>query len=85
VLTNGVHKNNNDNTTPIFIGLNKTTRVSNIKTTTKMQNLTITRLINIYDTLQKTRTPQQENIAGKDIELCSQMYFSMNDENAVKG
>jgi hypothetical protein len=45
--TNGTNKNNNDNiTTPMFIGLNKRT--------------------------QKTWTPQEENSAGKDKELCSQ-------------
>jgi hypothetical protein len=34
-------------------------------------------------TTQKTRTPQEENSAGKDKELlCSQMYFSVNDGNA---
>jgi hypothetical protein len=31
--------NNHNNTTPISIGLNKTTQVCNIKTITKIQNL----------------------------------------------
>jgi hypothetical protein len=30
---------NDSNTTPIFIGLNKTTQVSNIKTASKIKNL----------------------------------------------
>jgi hypothetical protein len=30
---------NNDTTTPMFIGLNKTIKVSDIKATTKIQNL----------------------------------------------
>jgi hypothetical protein len=32
-------KNNNNNNTLIFIGLNETTEVSNIKATTRIQNL----------------------------------------------
>jgi hypothetical protein len=44
-------KNNSDNNmTPIFIGLHKTTQVSNIKATTKIQtlwDLTITKFMNV--------------------------------------
>jgi hypothetical protein len=65
-------KINDNNTTLMFIGLHKTTQVSNIKATTKIQNLTIARIINIYYTLQKTWMPQEENSVGKDKELCSQ-------------
>jgi hypothetical protein len=35
----GAYKNNNDDNLPMFKGLNKTTQVSNIKATTKIQNL----------------------------------------------
>jgi hypothetical protein len=62
----------NNNTTPIFIGLNKTTQVNNIKTTTKIKNLSnlsnlaISKIINIYYTSQKTRTPHEEGSARED-------------------
>jgi hypothetical protein len=50
--TNGAHKNN-DNTTPIFIGLN--------------------------NTAQKARTAQEKF----KIDVLKQMYFNVNNENAV--
>jgi hypothetical protein len=59
----------------MFIGVNKTTQVSNIKATTKIQNLynlTITRIINIYYMLQKTHMLQEENCIRMDNDLCSQ-------------
>jgi hypothetical protein len=56
---------------PMFIELNKTTQVSNIKPITKIQNLTITKIINIYYTLQKTRIPQEETVQERIKELFS--------------
>jgi hypothetical protein len=69
---------NNTTTTLIFIGLNKAVQVSNIKTSTKIRNssnLEITKIINIYYTLQRKWTPQKDS-ARKKSDVLKQMYFN---------
>jgi hypothetical protein len=60
---------------------------SNIKTTTKIKNLsnlTITKIINIYYTIHKTWTPQKEGSEREERSgLLKQMYFNVNDKNAI--
>jgi hypothetical protein len=78
-------KNNNKNTTPTFIGLNKTTQISTIKEMINIQNLynlTETRIINIHYITEKTGAARG-NSAGNNKGLCYQkMHFSVTDENA---
>jgi hypothetical protein len=58
----------------MFIGLNKTIQVNNIKATSNIQNLTITRTINIYmiENTDATRKIALERIKNY---VLKQMHF----------